>query len=387
MPPVIPLGREALEDREARDLAPFAARSRDSRGRARPEPDHPYRPRFARDRDRIVHSTAFRRLESKTQVFIIDEGDHYRTRLTHTLEVAQVGRTAARALGLNEDLVEAVALAHDLGHAPFGHAGSEALEECLRGHGGFEHNRQSLRVVDLLERRDPRYRGLNLTFEVRESILKKKPAPAGGTPLPQDFDPRAAPLLEAQLVDLADEVAYLAHDLDDAVRSGILPDRAVRELELGRRAEHLAGERHGDDPPRRARVSALIELLVTDLVEATAARLARERVRSTADVRAFGGRLVGFSGDVARAAAELKERLFESVYRHWRVMRMWRKAKRFVTALFTAHVEAPDTLPPEWRRWADECGLERAVCDYVAGMTDRFAQQEFERLFHPFEKP
>ena len=343
--------REDLEAREARDLAPHAMRASASRGRARPEAEHPRRTAFQRDRDRIVHSRAFRRLQYKTQVFINDEGDHFRTRLTHTLEVAQVGRSLARTLGLNEDLVEAAALAHDLGHTPFGHSGGDALDGCMRAHGGFEHNRQSLRVVDLLERKG---RGLNLSYEVREAIAKH-----------ERFEPERSPLLEAQLVDVADAIAYGAHDIDDGVRAGLIAEGDLAGLAIWRRA---------------GSVRRLLDVLVTDLADATAARLEAERIDSVEAVRARAGYLVAFSREIGEENQELRRFLYERLYRHPHVMAVREEANQMLRDLFAAFVERPALMPAEWQAWVGEVGAERAVCDYVAGMTDRYARERRDRL-------
>jgi dGTPase len=344
--------REDLEAREARDLAPYAMRARLSRGRARAEAEHPRRTAYQRDRDRIVHSRAFRRLQYKTQVFINDEGDHYRTRLTHTLEVAQVARTIARTLALNEDLVEAAALAHDLGHTPFGHSGGDALDECMAGHGGFEHNRQALRVVDFLERQR---RGLNLTYEVREALAKHEP-----------FEPERAPLLEAQLVDVSDAIAYGAHDVDDGLRAGLLAEADLAGLALWRRAGST--------------VRGLLDLLVTDLVDATAARLEAERIDSIDAARARRGYLVAFSEEVAAMNGALRKFLYDRLYRHPHVMAVRERANEMLRDLFRALVARPERMPPEWQAWIAEAGRERAVCDYIAGMTDRYAREVWDRM-------
>ncbi|GIW71410.1 MAG: deoxyguanosinetriphosphate triphosphohydrolase-like protein [Planctomycetota bacterium] len=383
--------RERLEAEERGRLAPYAMASADSRGRAAPEPEHPYRTRFQRDRDRIVHATAFRRLEHKTQVLLNAHGDHYRTRLTHTLEAAQIARTLGRGLGLNEDLIEAVALAHDLGHAPFGHAGGEALDGCLREHGGFEHNRQSLRVVELLERRHPEVRGLNLTYEVQESVIKHGLEEDRRPPELERYRPEEGPLLEAQVVDVADGLAYLAHDCDDAVRFGLLTPEELCASALWRRAQQAAAQRHGTlgerDLAVKAAVRRLLDLAVTDVLETTRARLAERGIDSVAAVRASRGYLVGPSAALAAELAELKAFLFERYYRHWRVMRMVRKAQQVVVRLFEAFVAEPRTLPQRWQAWCEQAGRERAVADYIAGMTDRYAQREYRRLFEPFALP
>jgi dGTPase len=368
-------------------------RTADSRGRARAEPEHVYRPAYQRDRDRIVHSTAFRRLEYKTQVFANQEGDYYRTRLTHTLEAAQIARTLARALGLNEDLVEAVALAHDLGHAPFGHSGGDALAECLRGHGGFEHNRQSLRVVDVLEWRYPEAPGLNLSFEVRESIVKHGAEEKDEAP-PAEFDPATSPLLEAQLVDVCDAIAYDAADIDDGIRAGLIAAEDLAGLDLWRRATEAVRARHGEPrgwggtAPSSARrlgvvatTRALIDLEAGDLVAETLGRIERENITSVAQVRATRGYVIGFSAAMAAEKRALQQLLLERLYRHPHVMALRRKASRVIRELFDLYVGAPELLAPEWQEWCGAAGRERAVCDFIAGMTDRFAQQEYARHF------
>ncbi len=370
-------------------LAPYAMAARASRGRRLPEAQHPFRTCYQRDRDRLVHAAAFRRLEHKTQVLLNEHGDHYRTRLTHTLEASQIARTIGRALGLNEDLIEAIALAHDLGHAPFGHAGGDALDHCMRAHGGFEHNRQSLRVVDLLERRYERHEGLNLTYEVRESIIKHGVGEGRTAPELAEFAPEEAPLLEAQLVDVCDGLAYLAHDCDDALRFGLIEARDLEAVALWQRAREAAEARRGPFRSAKMRnlatVRRLIDMLATDLLETTRARLGREGIDSVEAVRAYtAGYLVGFCAEVEAGLATLKRFLFERVYRHWRVRRMMGKARTLLTRLFEAFCAEPRMMPPRWQAWCEEVGVERAVCDYVAGMTDRFAQKEYRRLFEPF---
>jgi dGTPase len=373
--------REDLERREEQVLAPYAAKSGRSSGRRESEVEHRYRTAFQRDRDRVIHCTAFRRLQYKTQVFVNHEGDYYRTRLTHSTEVAQIARTAGRALGLNEDLCEVVALGHDLGHTPFGHAGQDALDECMKGHGGFEHNRQTLRVVDVLEQRYPGFDGLNLSFETRESI-RKHGWPGRGA-VEAEFRPDFAPLLEAQVVDMADSIAYDAHDIDDGVKAGLITEPQLSGLELWRRATEGSGLE--GEMRVRAGVRQVLNLMVTDLVETTHANLARAGVDSLEKVRARKDPLVGLSPDLARRKKDLQRFLHQEVYRHHRVMIMSEKARRFITGLFRSYVESPLTLPPQFRARAGEEGVPRAVADYVAGMTDRYCQDEYRRLFHPFE--
>ena len=379
--------RTQMAEREDRSLAPYAMRSAQSRGRAHAEPEHPSRTAYQRDRERIIHSTAFRRLEYKTQVFVNHEGDHYRTRLTHTIEVAQIGRAIARVLNVNEDLVEAVALAHDLGHTPFGHSGEDALRELMKDHGGFEHNVHGLRVVDLLERSYAEFRGLNLTWEVRESIAKH--VTTYDHPKISAFDPELRPLIEAQVVEAADGTAYIAHDVDDALAAGILDESAYEKVPLLRRIAGEVDARYGKLEERRRRtqvVRALINLLVTDLCATTAARIEQTGARSVGDVRRAPGNLVGFSSETQAVKDELQQYLFDNVYRHYRVMRMANKARHFVKEIFRAYTSQSNQLPPDYQEWAKQEGLHQAVCDYVAGMTDRYAQDEYLKLFFPYEK-
>jgi len=380
--------REQMEEMEFLLLAPYAMKSRESRGRAFPEEEHPYRTAFQRDRDRIVHTTAFRRLEYKTQVFLISEGDHYRTRLTHTLEVAQIGRTLARALGANEDLTEAICLAHDLGHTPFGHSGEETLHELMEGHGGFDHNRQSLRIVERLEKVHEEFDGLNLTWEVREGIVKHRTEYDKGEF--NGYEPDRQPTLEGQIVNLADEIAYNSHDLDDGIRAGLIRPGDLQDLALWR--EVLASLGLEETPReigyllRRQAVRRLIHLEVTDAVETTARRLQEHGVASPEEVRALPEPVARFSPVLEARNRELKDFLMRRVYRHYRVNRMAAKAKRLLTDLFRAYVEDPSQLPePTQARLRSE-SLHRVVCDYIAGMTDRYAQEEYQKLFDPLER-
>jgi dGTPase len=373
--------RADLEADERRRLSPHAVCAADSLGRVVDEPEHPYRTAFQRDRDRILHARAFRRLEYKTQVFVLHEGDHYRDRLTHTLEGAQIARTIARTLGLNEDLAEAVVLAHDLGHTPFGHAGERALDALLEGEGGFDHNRQSLRVVDLLEERNPGYRGLNLTMETREGILKH----GADWEHPVPFPPRRAhPSAEARVADFADEIAYLNHDLDDGLRSGLLEPQDLEQVTLWRETRRRVRERLGETSRRIERaqtVSGLINRLVTDLLEETSRRLARVADRAALHARAEPA--VGFSEPVARDALALKRFLRVELYQHPRVLRETRRGERVLAELFRAYREDPKRLPDHVVARFGEDGESRAVADYVAGMTDRFALDEHRKLLDP----
>ena len=364
--------------------APYAAHPGQTRGRRHPEPPAAPRSEFQRDRDRIIHSTAFRRLEYKTQVFVNHEGDLFRTRLTHSLEVAQIGRTCARALGLDEDLTETLALAHDLGHTPFGHVGQDVLNDCMAGHGGFEHNLQSLRVVDTLEQKYAEFEGLNLTFEAREGILKhcsKKNAEKLGD-VGERFLLGRQPSLEAQITNLADEIAYNNHDVDDGLRSGLITLEQLEGVDIF--ARHLAQVR-GQYPALNDRrlihetVRRMINTLVVDLLEQTRRHIAEHCPERLDDVRACPP-LAAFSPQVRGEAQALKQFLFQNLYRHYRVVRMSEKARRLIRDLFAAFTGEPRLLPPEHRARADE-NPQRAVCDYIAGMTDRFAIREHRRLF------
>jgi len=386
--------RRAKEAREERDLAPCATRSAASLGRKHPEPDDELRTCFERDRDRVVHSTAFRRLMYKTQVFVNREGDQYRTRLSHSLEVAQVARSVGNALALNETLCEVLALAHDIGHPPFGHRGEVALDELMQAHGGFRHNAQVLRVVDVLERRNPEYPGLNLTREVRESLLKHETK----EDWPDEFAPRPRhPCLEAQVVDLADSTAYDMHDIEDGLLAGMFTEDVLfGGSELWRRSCETVDRRHPgfrtttyDRKLRIKRVATeLIGTCINDLITSSAQRIADAGVRSPAEVRAHARMLVAHGKELHPLVQELQSFLYEHFYRHPHLKELSEHARRVLQALFTAYVGRPQEMSAWYQGWADEVGLERAVCDYLAGMTDRFAEQEFERLFGkpPFER-
>jgi dGTPase len=367
--------REAYEQEEIARLAPCAVKSAESLGRCDDEPEHVYRTVFQRDRDRIVHCRAFRRLEYKTQVFVHHEGDHYRNRLTHTLEGAQIARTLARALRLNEDLAEAIALSHDMGHTPFGHAGERVLAELMREEGGFDHNRQTLRVVDLLEERYPGFRGLNLTSETREGILKH------GCHWPH---PVAVPTwrhqrsLEAQVADVADEIAYTNHDLDDGLHSGILSPEMLEDLTLWRDARERARERVpvGEEPMLRTQtIIALINALVTDVVENTAKRLALATPGSVGEVRDSEEPLLDFSSPTREAKIGLKRFLLANFYHHPRVRGATEKAESIVSDLFHAYRDDPSLLPDRARGRCQQDGELRAIADHIAGMTDRYAME------------
>jgi dGTPase len=370
-------------------LAPFAMRSCNSRGRKYSEDEHPFRSAFQRDRDRVIHCTAFRRLEYKTQVFVNSEGDHFRTRLTHTLEVAQIGRTIARALGVNEDLTEAIALAHDLGHTPFGHSGEEALDLLMSAHGGFEHNAQGLRVVDFLERRYSEFPGLNLNNDVRESFAKH--STRHDFPLTHnDFDSTEQATLEAQIIVLADEIAYDNHDLDDGLASGILRWEDVSQLKIWQVIDDELGDDVWKMDPhiRRAYViRRIINLLVTDVIEQTRNNISEFSITDIGMVRKCQQPLVSNSIDVVTMKEEMENFLNDRFYKYYTVVRMMNKAQSFLSELFNAYLMDKRMLPDEHQAHICDSGLERTVCDYIAGMTDRFAQQEYHKLFSPFERP
>lgn len=379
--------RERTEKREENDLAPYAMKSILSRGRFHPEEGDPFRTAYQRDRDRIIHSTAFRRLEYKTQVFVNNEGDYYRTRLTHTLEVTQIARSIARSLNLNEDLVEAIALAHDLGHTPFGHAGEEALNGIMKDEGGFDHNLQGLRVVDLLEERYPEFPGLNLTYEVREFLAKHSDSYRTFKDLP--FDTSENLFLEAQVVDCADRIAYNHHDIDDGMKSGILTEEAIRSVKICREA-FLAIDSRGPFKEEKVRHFQVIKLLINrsivDIIENTTRTLEQEGIRSLQEVRGYPGSLVRFSPEMESRQGEVCKFLYENFYRNYRISRMAGKAKKFIHELFKAYLDGPNQLPPNFQLWVAREGLKRGICDYIAGMTDRRAQEEYRKLFYPFER-
>jgi dGTPase len=384
------LGNEAL--------APYAAHDEQSRGRRHPEPKPDFRSEYQRDRDRIIHSNAFRRLVYKTQVFVNHEGDLYRTRITHSMEVAQIARSAARALHLSEALTEAICLAHDLGHTPFGHAGQDALNECMRPYGGFEHNLQSLRVVDELEERYAEFRGLNLTFECREGILKHCSVHNARElgELGERFIHRRQPGLEAQIANLSDEIAYNNHDVDDGIRAQLVDLRDLREVRLFRRQYDAVVALYPNLGERRLVheiIRRMINFIVVDLIRTTQTRLEQAQPHSIDDVRAHSKPLAGLSDTCREEHVELMEFLREHVYRHYKVLRMTSKARRVLKALFDAFFEDINLMPPEHRDVALQAeaahgvpGRARAVADYIAGMTDRYAILEHRRLFDAKER-
>ncbi len=362
-----------MEADEARVLAPFAQKSGESRGRKYAQTSHAYRTEFQRDRARIIHARAFRRLEYKTQVFLNGTGDHLRTRLTHTIEVASISRTIARALSLNEDLAEAIALAHDFGHSPFGHSGEEMLAECMQGHGGFEHNEQSLRVVELLEEVYPEFSGLNLTFEVREGLQKHRKL-------------ETRPTLEAQIADIADEITYYSHDLDDALDFAVLSVDQLDEVEVWRQSHGNVSQRYRDarEPElHKLIIRDIIDVQVRDVVGCSAATIAAAGVSSADEVRQQPRKLIRYSDERARANNELRRFLYKNVYYHPRVAEVNQRACEMLRVVFQAYVQSPDLLGDAATRRIEGEGLHRTVCDYIAGMTDRYLLEEHARISAP----
>ncbi|HCK66590.1 MAG TPA: deoxyguanosinetriphosphate triphosphohydrolase [Anaerolineae bacterium] len=379
--------RQHLEEIEDKSLAPYGMRSKDTKGRAYLDTEPEYRTSFQRDRDRILHTTAFRRLEYKTQVFINFEGDHFRTRLTHTLEVAQIGRTLSRALGGNEDLVEAICLAHDLGHSPFGHSGEVALARLMKDYGGFDHNKQSLRIVTELEQRYPEFPGLNLTWEVREGMVKHESEYDISDA--RDFNPDLRGNLETQIANVADELAYTTHDLDDGLRSGMINPQMLEGVALWNILRETYNWRGPvlSDMERHRMIRHLVGIMVTDMVTATDKRLKENKVNSPTDIQKLKTNLVGYSEEMQRRNRELKDFLYAKLYRHNRVVRMQVKAEKTISDIFHAYRAEPAMLPEHVQFFVEKRGLERTICDYIAGMTDRYAVEEHQKLFNPLEKP
>ena len=381
---------EKLKQIEEQILAPYAMKSARSRGRVYPEPEHPYRTCYQRDRDRIIHTTAFRRLEYKTQVFVNHEGDNYRTRLTHTIEVAQIARSITKAMGLNEELGETLALAHDIGHGPFGHAGEDALRELMKDHEGFDHNLQGLRVVDVLESRDPHFKGLNLTWEVREGINKHTtPFDRPGPYRLIELDPEKLPLLEAQVVDIADEIAYDNHDIDDGIHSGLLKEEDLNQVPLWeetRRSLLKETPTLSGSILLKQMIRNLINRQVTDLIETSEAWLRDHNFRSPEEAQRSKERAIRFSPPMMEKRQPLKKYLMEHLYRHYRVIRMSDKAKRILRGLFEVYSQNPEQLPPTFSSRLGQESPYRVLCDYIAGMTDRFALDEYKRFFDPYER-
>lgn len=379
--------RKKLEEIEQLSLAPYGLKSANSRGRVYPESESESRPAFERDRDRIIHTTAFRRLEYKTQVFVYYEGDHYRTRLTHTLEVAQLGRSLARGLGCNEELTEAICLAHDLGHPPFGHAGEYALNALIADHGGFNHNTQSYRIVTKLEQRYHNFPGLNLTYETREGMIKHETDYDKSDA--QGYEPDKLGSLEAQIANLADEIAYNAHDLDDGIRAGMFEMAALDELTLWQELKEIVGwqsERPLTNITRHEIIRELIGKSVMNVLENTGKKLVDNQIDSPEKVQTHPENLVSYSPEFKTKVRQLKKFLLDSMYHHYRLIRMQTKAERFVTELFQAYAQEPNMLPTDTKKKLDEAPLHRVITDYIAGMTDRYALDEWEKLYNPYRR-
>lgn len=386
------LTRQEIENNEEKILSSLAMKSKYSRGRKYPEKEHPYRSVYQRDRDRIIHSAAFRRLEYKTQVFVYHEGDYYRTRLTHTLEVAQIARTISKILRLNEDLTEAIALAHDLGHTPFGHAVEAVLDELMKGEGGFNHNTQGLRVVDLLEQRYPDFKGLNLSWETREGIIRHSTNQAidygfSGKEFPADEQPT----LETQVMDIADEIAYDSHDLDDGIKSGLIFEddlnRGVKLYNITYKKVKQQYSNLNQELRVYLIIRSLINLQVTDLMKNTVRAANMLKLADFRDLKRCKQRVVAFSKEMKESRKEMRDFLFNNLYCHWRVLRMSDKAKRFIKSIFNVYLNNPDLIPPVYRgNLTKTAEIKRVICDHVAGMTDRYALEEYKKLFDPYEK-
>ncbi len=372
--------REQLEELEDKHLAPYGMRSRDTKGREYLDKEPRQRTSFQRDRDRVIHTSAFRRLVHKTQVFITFEGDYFRTRLTHTLEVAQVGRTIARALGANEDLIEAICLAHDLGHAAFGHSGESTLNKLMMDHGGFDHNKQSFRIVTELEKRYPDFDGLNLTWEVREGIVKHETdydISDAAT-----FNPELRGNLEAQIANVADELAYTTHDLDDGLRSGMITPNDLEGLDMWKLLLESVGVKQQGfgDLERHRVIRRMVGLLVSDVVAATSDRIEAAKAKSPLEIQRLDHNVIGYTAEMQKHNRELKTFLFNNLYMHQRVKDMAKNADETLTAIFEAYEKRPDMLPADFQAQISLRGKNRTICDYIAGMTDRFATQEYDRL-------
>jgi len=381
------LKRRDLEKKEEL-LAPYAMKSKDSKGRRYKEEEHPYRSRYQRDKDRIIYSTAFRRLEYKTQVFVNHEGDYYRTRLTHTLEVSQIAGSIARALRLNEDLVEAISLAHDLGHTPFGHSGEDALAAIMKGHGGFDHNTQGLRIVDCLEERYPDFPGLNLTYEVREGIIKHS-TPFDAPRKTAPFEAKGSPILEVQAVDIADEIAYDNHDLDDGITSGLIKEEELKKVKLWCDNDEEIRRRHPgikDQIRKHQIIRSLIDAQVTDVLAEAERGIGKFKVRRVEDAVKVPKRIVTMSKDMQALRKPMREFLMKNLYQHYRVVRMSNKAARFITSLFNVYIDQPEQLPPTTVARLKKEDKYRVICDYIAGMTDRYALDEYKKFFEPYER-
>ncbi len=382
------LTRREIEKREYLILGPYATKAKETKGRVYKEHEHAYRSIYQRDKDRIIYSTAFRRLEYKTQVFVNHEGDYYRTRLTHTLEVAQIAKAIARALKLNEELVETIALAHDIGHTPFGHAGEDALREIMQNHGGFDHNAQGLRVVDILEKRYPDFPGLNLTYEVREGIVKHS-TPFDSLRLAVPFESEGPPSLETQVVDIADEIAYDNHDLDDGLASGLIEDKDLRNIILWKEIQNFVKKHHPfmtDEIKKYQTIKTLIDMQVTDVIENTEKRIRQFVIKKPSDVKKVTEKIIRFSRNTELKRTPLRGFLMDKLYKHYRVLRMSDKASRFIKSLFKVYLDKPLQLPPATAQRLKKEDKYRVICDYIAGMTDRYALDEYKKFFEPYER-
>ena len=379
----------AYHEIEDKILAPYAMKSKNSKGRKYKESEHEYRSPYQRDRDRVIHSIAFRRLEYKTQVFVNHEGDDYRTRLTHSLEVSQIARTLAKALRLNEELTEALSLAHDLGHTPFGHAGEEMLNLLMKNHGGFEHNLHTLRIVDELEERYPDFPGLNLTWETREGIVKHQ-TKYDNSKIPAELKPKQRPTLEAQIVDIADEIAYDNHDIDDGLNSGLILEEDLDAVALWRKTKEEIEKKHPgiENPKKRYQIiRQLISLLVGDVIQESQKRLKANNIKESYDVREVKNRIIDFSAALKEKRMPLRQFLMKKLYQHYRVNRMSDKARHIIKLLFNTYIENTTMLPPEFQNKINQkTNKYTVVCDYIASMTDRFACDEYEKLFNPYKK-
>jgi dGTPase len=379
--------RENQESIEEKILAPYAIHAKDSKGRKYPESEPSFRTCFQRDRDRILHTSAFRRLEYKTQVFINYEGDYYRTRLTHTLEVTQIGRTLARALGANEDLVESICMAHDMGHPPFGHSGETTLNQLMKNDGGFNHNHHSYRIVTEIEKRYPEFPGLNLSWEVLEGIVKHETEYDKTDAL--EFDPKLRGHLEAQITNVADELAYTSHDLDDGLRSGMITPEMLQGIELWDMVLEDFGSKtcNLDELKRHQIIRELVGLEVNSMIYDSMERIQKSGVKTPMELQSLPYNVVGFDDPMKNRNRTLKDFLFTNMYRHYRVVRMQKKAERVLTELFNAYLQEPSMLPPQFQVLLESKGKAQTICDYLAGMTDRFAVDEYQRLFDPSSLP
>ena len=379
--------RRDLENKEDL-LAPYAQKSRDSKGRCHKEAEHPYRSCYQRDKDRIIYSTAFRRLEYKTQVFVNHEGDYYRTRLTHTLEVAQIAKALARALKLNEDLVEAMSLAHDLGHTPFGHAGEDALNEIMKKHGGFNHNTQGLRVVDYLEERYPSFFGLNLTYEVREGIVKHS-TPFDHRSLKLPFESRPSTLLEIQVVDIADEIAYDNHDLDDGITSGLIKEKDLKHIKIWHNMDGQIRQKYSrikDEVRKYQIISGIINYTVSDVIGQAERNIKKFKIHTVDCATKIPIRIISASKPMQALRMPMRKFLMENLYKHNRVVRMSQKASRVIKNLYKNYFDKPQQLPPNTQARLKKGEKHRVISDYIAGMTDRYALDEYKKFFEPYER-